>query len=170
MSRASTGPVQGDRLQLVTFRIAEDQFATDIFAVERVLRFAAPRSIPNVPAWLEGVIDYRGRVVPVIDVRRRFELPPASSRDSARILVLVVGEEWVGAIVDGVRDVTTIAASRLEPAPPLFRGLARQYLRGLVRPEMEGEPVLVVLDVAELLTAQERIVLEHAVSGASSNA
>jgi purine-binding chemotaxis protein CheW len=170
MNHATAGTSRGDRLQLVTFRLGEDQFAADIFAVERVLRFVAPRSIPNVPAWLEGVIEYRGRVVPVIDLRARFELPAAPSREAARILVLVVGEDWVGAIVDGVREVTTVAAAQVEDPPPLFRGLARPYLRGLVRPAGEGAPVLVVLDVAKLLTARERIVLERAVSGAAANA
>lgn len=170
MSGANGGPKAGERLQLVTFRVGDDHFATDIFSVERVLRFVAPRSIPNVPAWLEGVIDYRGRVVPVIDLRTRFELPVAPSRDSARILVLVVGGDWVGAIVDRVDEVATVGADQVEAPPPLFKGLARQYLRGLVRPTVEGDPVLVVLDVAELLTARERIVLEQAVSGAATNA
>ena len=167
---ATTGGHAAERLQLVTFRVGDDHFATDIYSVERVLRFAAPRPIPNVPAWLEGVIDYRERVVPVIDLRSRFELPAASSREAARILVLVVGDEWMGAIVDGVDAVSTVAASQIEPPPPIFRGLARQYLRGLVRPTEEGAPVLVVLDAAELLTTRERIVLEHAVSGVASNA
>jgi purine-binding chemotaxis protein CheW len=170
MNGANGGPKAGERLQLVTFRVGDDHFATDIFSVERVLRFVAPRSIPNVPAWLEGVIDYRGRVVPVIDLRTRFELPVAPSRDSARILVLVVGGDWVGAIVDRVDEVATVGADQVEAPPPLFKGLARQYLRGLVRPTVEGDPVLVVLDVAELLTARERIVLEQAVSGAATNA
>ena len=170
MTSAIGDQAAGGRLQVVTFRVGDDHFATDIFSVERVLRFAPPRPIPNVPAWLEGVIDYRGRVVPVIDLRSRFELPAAPSRESARILVLVVGGDWVGAIVDGVREVTTITADQVEAPPSLFKGLARKYLRGLVRPAEEGEQVLVVLDVAELLTARERIVLDHAVSGAAANA
>ncbi len=158
----------GERAQLVTFRVGDHHFAADIFSVERVLRFAPPRPIPNVPAWLEGVIGYRGRVVPVIDLRSRFELPAAPSREMARILVVVAGEEWIGAIVDGVDEVATILLGRIEPPPPLFKGLAKQYLRGLVRPPVEGAPVLVVLDVAELLTTRERIVLEQAVTGAAA--
>jgi purine-binding chemotaxis protein CheW len=169
MSGATGGPAAGKRLQLVTFRVGDDHFATDILSVERVLRFAVPRPIPNVPAWLEGVIDYRGRMVPVIDLRTRFELPVAPSRDASRILVFAAGGDWVGAIVDEVRDVATIGADQIEEPPPLFKGLARQYLRGLVRPTSDGVPVLVVLDVAELLTARERIVLEQAVSGAATN-
>ncbi len=159
-----------ERTQLVTFRVGDDLFAADIFSVERVLRFTAPRPIPNVPAWLEGVIDYGGRVVPVIDLRARFELGPAVSRDGARILVIVAGEDWIGAIVDGVDEVVTIATGRLSPPPELFKGLAKPFVRALVRAKTEEEPVIVVLDVAQLLTARERIVLEQAVAGAKTDA
>jgi purine-binding chemotaxis protein CheW len=157
------------RTQLVTFRVGESLFAADIFAVERVLRYSPPRVIPNVPAWLEGVIDYRGRVVPVIDLRARFELPAAPSRESARILVCTAGDEWIGAIVDAVDEVVKVAADQLSPPPAIFKGLAKQYLRALVRRNQEGEPVIVLLDVAQLLTARERIVLEQAVAGAATN-
>jgi purine-binding chemotaxis protein CheW len=143
-----------ERTQLVTFRVGADQFAVDIFSVERVLRFQPPRPIPNVPAWLEGVIDYGGRVVPVIDLRARFELGAGANRDSARILVFVAGEDWIG------------ANDELTPPPALFNGLAKQYVRWLLRGETEEEPVIIVLDVAQLLTARERIVLEQAVAGA----
>jgi purine-binding chemotaxis protein CheW len=159
-----------ERMQLVTFRVGDDLFAADIFSVERVLRFTAPRTIPNVPAWLEGVIDYGGRVVPVIDLRARFELGAAVGRESARILVIVAGEDWIGAIVDGVDEVVTIATSQLSPPPALFKGLAKPYVRGLVRAKTEEVPVIVVLDVAQLLTARERIVLEQVVAGAKTDA
>lgn len=152
------------RTQLVVFRVGDDRFAADIFAVERVLRFTAPRPIPNVPAWLEGVIDYGGRVVPVIDLRMRFELPAALSRESARILVVVAGDDWIAAIVDGVDEVLTVTAAQLEAPPPLFKGLAKQYLRALVR---RGDHVIVALDVAQLLTAREHVILDQVVAGAA---
>lgn len=168
--RPAVAASPAERTQLVTFRVGDDLFAADIFSVERVLRYAAPRPIPNVPAWLEGVIDYGGRVVPVIDLRARFELGPAVSRDGARILVIVAGEDWIGAIVDGVDEVVTIATTRLSPPPDLFKGLAKPFVRALVRAKTEEEPVIVVLDVAQLLTARERIVLEQAVAGAKTDA
>jgi purine-binding chemotaxis protein CheW len=166
-SEQAAGP--SARTQLVTFRVGDGLFAADIFAVERVLRYSPPRPIPNVPAWIEGVIDYRARVVPVIDLRARFELPAAPSRESARILVVVAGDEWIGAIVDAVDEIVTVTADQLAPPPPLFKGLAKQYLRALVRRHNEGEQVIVLLDVAQLLTTRERIVLEQAVAGATTN-
>ena len=150
-----------DRRQLVTFRVGADLYAADVFSVERVLRYQPPRAIPNVPAWLDGVIDYGGRVVPVIDLRTRFDLPVALNREQSRILVFGVDEQRIAAIVDTVNEVATVDAAELEEPPAIFRGLARQYVRALVR---RGDQVIVVLDIAQLLNARERIVLEQAVA------
>ena len=144
--------------QIVTFRLGDELFAADIFAVERVLRYATPTPVPNVPSWIEGVIDYQGRVVPVINLRRRFEMPAAPVAGDGRILVLTVDDEWVAATVDGVLDVTALDPSRLAPPPALFRGLAASYVRGIVR---RGERLVVFLDVPRLFSTDERIVLER---------
>ncbi len=155
-----------ERAQLVVFRVGDQRYAADVFAVERVLRYSAPRAIPNVPAWLEGVIEYAGRAVPVIDLRARFDLPASEDRSSARILVFIVGGDesstgYIAAAVDGVDEVTTVEKTALEDPPAVFRGLARQYLKALVR---QNGTVIVVLDVAQLLNSRERIVLDQAMA------
>jgi len=144
--------------QIVTFRLGDELFAADIFSVERVLRYTPPTPVPNVPAWIEGVIDYQGRVVPVINLRMRFEMPDTPTPSDARILVLSVDDEWVAATVDGVLDVSALDSSRLAPPPALFRGLAASYLRGVVR---RGERLVVFLEVTRLFATDERIVLEQ---------
>ena len=144
--------------QIVTFRLGDELFAADIFSVERVLRYTPPTPVPNVPAWIVGVIDYQGRVVPVINLRRRFELPAAPVPADGRILVLAVEDEWVAATVDGVLDVSALEPSRLAPPPTLFRGLAASYVRGIVR---RADRLVVFLDVARLFSTDERIVLER---------
>lgn len=147
-----------DRIQLVTFAVAGNRFATDIFSVERVLRFTQPRPVPNTPAWLLGVIDYRDRVVPVLDLRARLELPSAAPTATTRVLVFEVDGQWIGVLVDSVHEVATIARSDIEPPPALFRGLTKDYLTGLLR---RSEGVVIVLDAAKLFTSQERLVLEQ---------
>jgi purine-binding chemotaxis protein CheW len=144
--------------QIVTFRLGDELFAADIFAVERVLRYSPPTPVPNVPAWIEGVIDYQGRVVPVINLRRRFEMPAAPVAADARSLVLTVDNEWVAATVDGVLDVSALDPTRVAPPPTLFRGLAASYVRGVVR---RGERLVVFLDVPRLFSTDERIVLDR---------
>jgi purine-binding chemotaxis protein CheW len=145
--------------QLVTFRLGAEDFAADIFAVERVLRYQEPTALPDVPEWIAGVIEYQGRIVPVIDLRRRFEMPPAPPVMTTRILVFAAADEWIGAVVDAVLEVTTVAATHVAPPPPLFRGISGEYVRGLVR--REGK-LVVFFDVARLLTSTERLALQRA--------
>ncbi|HEV7704098.1 MAG TPA: chemotaxis protein CheW [Gemmatimonadaceae bacterium] len=145
--------------QLVTFRLGDDQFAVDVAVVERVLRYTAPSVVPNLPAWIDGVIEHGGRVVPVIDLRTRFKMARLSPRPEHRILVLAIGDEWLGVTVDSVHEVLSVAAEELAPPPPLFRGLAAEYLKGLVR--TEGS-LLIFLDVARVLTSSELLELTTA--------
>jgi purine-binding chemotaxis protein CheW len=148
-----------DATRIVTFRVGAELFAADIGSVERVLRYEPSRAIPNVPAWIEGVIDYQGRVVPVIDLRRRFELPAGAPAAQTRMLVLATGQELVAVIVDAVLDVRPLEDTGLAEPPAFFRGLAAEYLRGLAR--RDGE-LVVVLDAERLLTSRERLALEPA--------
>lgn len=145
--------------KLVTFRLGDDLFAAGIFSVERVLRYQEPRAVPDLPTWVEGVIEYQSRVVPVIDLRKRFELPETPVRPETRILVLNAGSEWVGAVVDAVVEVATVDATRISPPPAFFRGLASEYLEGIVKRE---DKLVIVLDVERLLAATDRLVLERA--------
>ena len=149
--------------KIVTFRLGEDLFAADIYSVERVLRFQPTTPVPNVPEWIEGVIDYQGRVVPVLNLRKRFEMPPAPVGGETRILVFNVTGEWIGGIVDAVLDVASLDAGKLAPPPPIFRGLAGEYLLGIVRREKR---LVIFLDVGRLLSTSERLVLERAAAGA----
>lgn len=145
--------------QLVTFRLGDDRFAVDIFAVERVLRFTTPTAVPKLPAWIDGVIEHGGRVVPVIDLRTRFGMPRLAPRPEQRILVLAVDEEWLGVTVDSVHEVMAVSPDEIASPPPFFRGLEAAYLRGLVR--HEGS-LLIFLDVTRVLTSIERLELTQA--------
>lgn len=153
--------------QLVTFKLGDDFFAADIYSVERVLRYQEPTPIPNVPAWMDGVIEYRGRIIPVIDLRLRFGLERVAPRPESRILVFSVGKEWIGAIVDAVLEVTSPTAEQLAPPPPLFRGLTAEFLRGIVR---RGDRLIVFLEVTKLLSTDEQLVLERVAEAGASHA
>jgi purine-binding chemotaxis protein CheW len=145
--------------KLVVFRLGEDLFAADIFSVERVLRYAAPTSVPDMPPYIEGVMDYQGRVVPLVNLRLRFELPPAPAETETRTLVLNVGGEWIGVVVDAVSEVAPYDKEAVSPPPKLFRGLSAEYLKGIVR---RGERLVIFLDVEQLLSSSERIALQEA--------
>jgi purine-binding chemotaxis protein CheW len=145
--------------KLVTFRLGEDHFAADIFSVERVLRYAAPTPVPDMPPYIEGVIDYQGRVMPVVNLRQRFELPRVDVVAETRTLVLNVEGDWIGVVVDAVTEVASFDPSALQPPPKMFRGLAGAYLKGILR---RGERLVIFLDVDHLLSSTERIALLEA--------
>jgi purine-binding chemotaxis protein CheW len=145
--------------KLVTFRLGEDLFAADIFSVERVLRYVAPTPVPDMPAYIEGIMDYQGRVVPIVNLRLRFELPAAPAAGETRTLVLNVAGEWIGIVVDAVTEVASYDKAAVSPPPKLFRGLSAEYLKGIVR---RGDRLIIFLDVNQLLSSTERISLQEA--------
>jgi purine-binding chemotaxis protein CheW len=152
--------------KLVTFRLGDDLFAADIVAVERVLRYTTPTTVPDMPDYIEGVIDYQQRVVPIVNLRLRFELPAIEVRNETRTLIMHGGGEWVGVVVDAVTAVSSFDPKAVAPPPKLFRGLAGDYLKGIVR---HGDRLVIFLDIEKLLSSTERIALERAGSEALAN-
>ena len=153
--------------KIVIFRLGDDLFAAGVQSVERVLRHQRARPLPDVPAWVDGVIEYRSRVVPQLDLRRRFELPEAPIGPTTRVLVLNASGTWVAAVVDAVVEVTAYEPSQLAAPPALFRGLAADYLQGLIR---HGERLIVLLEVDRLLSTAERLKLEAATADLGADA
>jgi purine-binding chemotaxis protein CheW len=145
--------------KLVTFRLGEDLFAADIYSVERVLRYTTPTPVPDMPAYIEGVMDYQGRVVPIVNLRLRFELPAGEVASETRTLVLNVAGEWIGVVVDGVTEVASYDKAAVAAPPKLFRGLSAEYLKGIVR---RDDRLVIFLDVDQLLSSNERISLQEA--------
>lgn len=136
--------------RLVTFRLGEHFFAAEIHAVQRVLRHEPPRALPDMPAWMEGVVDYQGNIVPVIDMRRRFGLNAPPPGPQARLMVCTAPSGLVAMLVDAVLDVKPVQPSDIMDPPELFRGLTGEYLKGLTR--RQGQ-LVVVLDVEILLAS-----------------
>jgi purine-binding chemotaxis protein CheW len=147
-----------DVVKLVVFRIGDDLFAAEVLAVDRVLRYMAPKPVPDVPRWIEGVIEHRGGVIPVVDLRRRMERDEIAVGPSTRILVLHTSDGHVGAIADAVVEVAVVPASAVAPPPPLFRGLAADAVRGIAKVR---DQLVVVLDVDRVLTRAERVVIDE---------
>ncbi len=151
--------------KLVTFRLGPDLFAADITSVERVLRYAPPSNVPDVSDWIEGVVEHRGTVIPVVDMRRRIGMPAAPPTPHTRIVVLTTTDGWVGAIVDSVVEVAVIPAAAVAPPPPLFRGLGAQFIRGIAKVR---DQLVVVLQVDRVITSDDRLLFEHAVASAAT--
>lgn len=148
----------GDDVQLVTFRLAGQEFAFAIFQVERILRYDAPAPLPKAPDFLEGVIHYQGALVPVIDLRKRLGVP-APVKDDTRIVVLDADGSKIGVVVDAVTEVMQVPAAQVAPPSPIVRGLAADYLTGLVTKEQR---TILMLNTGRLLASTEKLQLDAA--------
>jgi len=145
----------GDDIQLVSFRIGSQEFAFDILQVERILRHVAPAPLPKAPDFLEGVVPYEGGAVPVVDLRKRFDLA-APIREETRLMVVDLGEQRVGVLVDEVREVLRVDSTTISAPGPMVSGLAAAYIAVIVsRPER----TIIILNARKLLSSTERIAL-----------
>jgi purine-binding chemotaxis protein CheW len=136
--------------QCMSFRLGGQAYAVDILSVQEIRRHSAPTSLPDVPSYMVGVINLRGAVVPVIDLRLRFSLPVALDRLTAIIVVAVRGKN-VGLIVDEVTKVFDLAAGSLRPAPAMTRGVDASFIVGLVP---SGDTLITLLDVNRLVAEE----------------
>ena len=147
----------GDDIQVVVFRVGGQEFAFNVFHVQRILRYEAPAPLPKAPQFLEGVLQVQGAVVPVIDLRKRFELKQAPQREETRTMVLEAEGLVVAVVVDAVLEVLRVAASAVTPPPSVVKGLAAEYIQGIIT---LGSRTVILLQTGRLVTSAERIALE----------
>jgi purine-binding chemotaxis protein CheW len=148
--RGVDGP-NDNETQVVTFRLAGEEYAIDILQVQEIVMLSKITRMPKAPHFLEGVINLRGRMVPIIDMRKRFELPEASRGEDTRIIIVDIGET-VGIVVDGVRDVIRLRDSAISPPPEMIKGISAAYLRGIGRFD---DRLLIMLDLESVLSEKE---------------
>jgi len=145
----------GDDIQVVTFRVGAQEFAFDILQIERILRYEAPAPLPRAPEFLEGVVQYAGTAVPVVDLRKRFELE-APVREETRLMVVDLGDHKVAVLVDEVREVMRVDSTTIAAPGPVVRGLAAAYISGIItRPGR----TIILLNTRKLLSSAERLSL-----------
>ena len=147
------------QVQLVTFRVGGEEFGLDVFAVHEILRYQAPTPMPRAPEFVEGVLDVRGTLVPIVDLRRRFETPEVAYDEDTRIVLVDFNDERLGLVVDSVTEVLRAPETAVSPPPAYIRGLAAEFVRGIVR---VGERLVVLMDLDRILSSDERIALAHA--------
>lgn len=143
-------------MQLVTFSIGEEEFGVDILKVQEIIRMMDITKVPKAPEFVEGVINLRGKVIPIIDLRKRFGLAARDRDKHTRIIVIEINDMIVGFIVDAVSEVLRIPANTVEPPPPVVAGLESEYISGVGKLE---DRLLILLDLDRLLSNDEVDVL-----------
>jgi len=159
--------------QLVVFKLAGEYFGVDIFAVERIIDMQPIAIVPHVPAFIKGVADLYGEVLPVMDLRKRFDLPSSDLTRESRLVVVEVGEVKVGMLVDAVSEVVRVGDEDIESPPGLvLTPVNETYIAGIAKVGREdvsrkkGKTVrefgrlIILLNLAEVLSTKEKLILQ----------
>ncbi|GAB4482678.1 MAG: chemotaxis protein CheW [Anaerolineales bacterium] len=139
--------------QIVIFELGGEQFGVAISAVESIVQMLPITHIPQAPAYVRGVTNLRGRVLPVLDLHTRFGLKPQTDSKEQRIVVLHWGNTEAGIIVEAVTEVITLDPAQVEPPPPLTRTVASEFVEGIAK---LGERMVILLDLRKVLSSEEK--------------
>ncbi len=147
----NTASVNKEVLQLVSFNLGQEEYAVDILKVQEINRLVDITSMPNSPFYMEGVINLRGKVIPVINLRKKFGLENREMDSHSRIIVVDVGET-IGLIVDSVSEVLRLSSDTVEPAPEMITSeCSSEYIKGVGKLE---DRLLILLDIEKLLNSK----------------
>jgi len=143
----------GELLQLVSFNIGNEEFGVDILKVQEINRMLEITKVPNSPEFVDGVINLRGRVIPVIDLRSKLGMTRREHDKSTRIVVVEVNDRTVGFIVDAVSEVLRIPKNITEPPPSIVAGVNSDYITAVGKLE---DRLLILLDLEKILSLEEK--------------
>ena len=144
-------------VQLVTFKLGNEEFALDILKVQEINRIVEITKVPKAPDFVEGVINLRGRVIPIVDIRKKFHLNIREATKETRIIVVNIMNKTIGLIVDSVSEVLRINSSTIQPPPPLIAGLDSDYIKGVGKLD---ERLIILLDIDKIFTTGEHKLIE----------
>ena len=139
--------------QIVSFRLANEEYGVDIMRVQEIILMGQITKMPEVPDFICGLINLRGHVIPIVDLRKRFHLPCAENNEHTRIIVVNVNSKTIGIVVDAVNEVLRINAEQIEPPPSSVAGIDHTYIRGLVKFETK---LLILLNIENILSHEEQ--------------
>jgi purine-binding chemotaxis protein CheW len=155
------GENDGEKMehQLVVFELANEFYGIDIAVVESIIKMQEITQLPRTPAYLKGVTNLRGTVLPVIDLRNRFGMETQNDTKQTRVIIVTMGEVKVGLMVDGVSEVLRISDESIEPLPPMVNSVNSDFLKGIVRLE---DRLIIILEVEKVLDLEGQQALTEA--------
>ncbi len=147
-----TETLQQDEQQLVVFDLSTEAYGVDIGAVREIIRLQDITRVPRTPEFVEGVINLRGKVIPVVDLRKRFGLQTEDESKDNRIVVVNIGAQDIGVVVDAVTEVLRIATESVEPPASVITTADSEYLLGIAKLDSR---LIILLDLEQVLTEAE---------------
>ncbi len=151
--------------QLVSFVVENEEFGVDILKVQEIIRTVDITRVPKSPDFVEGVINLRGKIVPVIDLRRRFGVEKRERDNETRIIVVELTEKVVGFLVDKVKEVIRVEKDIIEPPPELTTSISSNYITGVAKLQ---DRLLILLDLDKVLSGDEQEHLSEVEAGTDS--
>lgn len=139
-----------DTMQLVVFRLNEQEFGIDIFRVNEIVPYSKPTKIPNSPVYIEGILNLRGHVIPVINLKKKFDMEDTGTDDRTRIIVANSGGSMAGFVVDEASEVLTVEKDSIEPISEIIPNISRKYINGVGK--LDNGRMYILLNFNELYT------------------
>jgi len=145
---------QGELIQLVSFMLADEEYGVEVLKVREIIRMPEITRMPNTPPYVEGIINLRGKVIPIVSMRKRFGLAENDYDGRTRIMVMDVADVLTGFVVDGVSEVIRIQSGDIQPPPAMVSGsIGQDFITGVFNHQ---ERLLIIMDVDRMFSADER--------------
>lgn len=138
--------------KVVVFKIDNEEFAVNIIQVERILGYTEPTKIPESPEFIRGVITYQNEILPIMDLKKKFNLSNTELKDNPKIVVVKNGDKKVGLIVDLVFEVIDVDDSMIEEAPNIVKGISNKYISGMIK---LNDRIIILIDTEKIVTNDE---------------
>ncbi|WP_448531457.1 chemotaxis protein CheW [Pseudothermotoga sp.] len=144
-------------LKVVSFALGEEKFALDIMNIDSIVEVGKIVKLPESADYVEGIMNLRGNVIPIINLKKKFSMPDTGRSASAKIVVVNMKDKRVGLLVDQVHEVLTLTDQQIEPPPAGVGGTRANFILGIAK---LGEELLIILNAEEILSKEEKIALE----------
>ncbi|MDR3563781.1 MAG: chemotaxis protein CheW [Negativicutes bacterium] len=144
-----------NEIQVVVFKLGREEYGISILQVQEIKKMADITRVPHAPDYIKGVINLRGSVLPVLDLKKRLDLPPDEHTDSTRIAIVKLDDIVVGMVVDAVSEVTTLNTSSIEPPQTVVSGVNAQYIEGVGKLE---DRLLILLNLEAIIGVTAELV------------
>lgn len=149
-----SGSSNNELIQLVSFHLDNEEYGVEVLKVREIIRMINITHMPNTPSYVDGIINLRGKVIPIISMRKRFGLMDSENSKQTRVIIMDVGGELLGFTVDAVSEVIRVSASEIQPSPSVASGgIGQEYIAGVIN---HGERLLVLLNLDMMFSTEEQ--------------